>query len=568
MNNRKITFAVLVIFCLALLTISADVSPVNPSKSYQAERYDVTIVVQPDGALLVTETVVFQFVDGPFTYVFRELEAHNLDDIVDLQASLDGQALPAGEQPGQVEISTGDPIKVTWHFDPTSDSTHEFTLSYRVLGAFRQGTEADTLIWRVIPAEHEYEIARSSIRLENPPGLLPLETPTLDGVAAEFESGERATVFVTQSIDEDEPVDLTVRYPAGRLLSGPPAWQQVKAEEDRRVALALPFGVGAALLAGALGLIGVALTAQGFRRENPAAYAAIQTQAIPPKDIPPALAVRLTGGSLAYLGTLFDLARRGILRIEEGPKQWGSRTFTVIRQPIQQRLAAHEQIFLEVLFRKAKDDRVSLAEIASLAYDGRYGQALEHEIVAAGWRDSERSARRSRFLALSGLGWLLSGGVLLAGFLLAVFVTQDWASIGAGVLIGASLGWGGSSVIGLVVAALISTLSDEGVRQADAWNRFSGYLHNAARGRETVTPDLFERYLPYAAGFGIASEWAKFFQKMTGVPVPAWFQGLQGGMEDGSFIAIMAAITAADSTAASASGADGGASGGGASGAG
>jgi hypothetical protein len=67
----------------------------------------------------------------------------------------------------------------------------------------------------------------------------------------------------------------------------------------------------------------------------------------------------------------------------------------------------------------------------------------------------------------------------------------------------------------------------------------------------------------------MATEWAKFFQKQANVLIPEWFMSLQSGMEDGSFIAIMAAISAADSSASVASGGDGGgASGGGASGAG
>jgi hypothetical protein len=68
--------------------------------------------------------------------------------------------------------------------------------------------------------------------------------------------------------------------------------------------------------------------------------------------------------------------------------------------------------------------------------------------------------------------------------------------------------------------------------------------------------------LPYVAAFGLATEWAKYFQKQTGVPVPGWFQGLQSSMDDGSFVAIFAAITSADSSASAASsGGDGGASG-------
>ena len=139
------------------------------AKDYRAERFDVDLEIQPDGALVVTETVVFRFEGGPFTYVFRDLAYTEIDEIDRLQASMDGEVLPQGTGPGQVEIETGDPLKVTWHFAPISDSTHTFTLVYRVQGAIRQLDDADALIWRAFPEEHDYKIASSTITLSYPP---------------------------------------------------------------------------------------------------------------------------------------------------------------------------------------------------------------------------------------------------------------------------------------------------------------------------------------------------------------------------------------------------------------
>jgi len=261
-----------------------------------------------------------------------------------------------------------------------------------------------------------------------------------------------------------------------------------------------------------------------------------------------------------------------VLRIEEGPKKWGSRTFEVIRQPTSESLLPHEQIFLDALFHKAKNERVDLSKIASLASNGQFSQALDQELTTSGWRDAERSSRRGRFLAASVLGLVLGLAAMGAGLLIASFLseTQPAAVVIGAVLLGFGVAACGVGLLGLMVAALISTLSDEGARQASAWNSFAGYLRNITRGREPVTsPDLFERYLPYAAGLGIATEWAKFFQNQASTPIPEWFMSLQSGVEDGSFVAIMAAISSADSSASVSTGSDGGgASGGGSSGAG
>ena len=565
--KTKLYLALVAALCLTLIMFS----PALAEKSYLAERYDVTIAVQPDGTLNITETIVFRFTGGPFTYVFRELAFNNLDEIDNIQASLDGQALPEGTQPGMVEISAGRPIKVTWRFAPAQDAVHEFTVTYRVRGAIRQEAAADTLIWRAIPAEHEYTINQSLIRIEYPADVQPITLPNLPVTGAGLEAGSNSAAFALNTIDANTPVDITISFPSRSLAAQPPAWQAEEQQKAQRTTDGLPFGLGAAGLTALLGVMGVIVAGRSFRREADISRNNVyQNFSTLPRAIPPALAAKLTGSSVPFLGTLFDLARRGLLRIEEGPKKWGGRTFDVIRQPISERMQSHEQVFLDALFKK--NERVALSEIASLAYNGQFSQALDQELTMAGLRDAERSSRRGRFLVASILGLVLGLAAMGGGFLIVGFLSEAQP---AAVMIGAILlgvGAAACSVgfLGLIVAALISTLSDEGAQQASAWNSFAGYLRNITRGREPVTsPDLFERYLPYAAGLGLATEWAKFFQKQANVPIPAWFMGLQSGMDDGSFVAIMDAITAADSSASVAAGADGGgASGGGSSGAG
>ncbi|MFZ6026823.1 MAG: DUF2207 domain-containing protein [Chloroflexota bacterium] len=565
--NRKILVGWIFVFWV---TFFLAVNPALADTSYVAERYDVVVVIQPDGTLNVTETIAFRFDGGDFTYVFRELAYKNLDTLDHLQASMDGKTLPIGDQAGQVEIAESERLKVTWHFAPMSDSTHEFALTYRVQGAVRQQAGADTLIWRAIPEGHEYIIERGSIRVEYPLGVQPVATPTLQGAAAESEAGSRAVVFSLARVDEDTSVDVTVQFPAGSLITQPPAWQAQQERQDHQIAAALPFGLGAAGLTGFLGLLAVILIGRSFQRGENVDNGYVADFPLPPRAIPPALAARLTGSSMPFLGTLFDLARRRVLKIEEGPTQWGSRTFAVMRLPYKERLAQHEQVMLEVLFAKSKDERVGLDQVSSLFYNSRFNQALENELAAAGWQDTQRSFRRGRFMAFSGLGMLggtmaVALGIILGGISLELEMLPTF--VGA-ILLGMGIAAGGMGLIGLLVALGTSTLSDEGVRQASAWHSFTGYLRRVTRGKETASPDMFERYLPYAASFGIATEWAKFFQKMTGVPVPAWFQGIQAGVEDGSFVAVLAAISTVDSSAASASAAASGASGGGASGAG
>lgn len=554
--------------CLCLAAVLP--STALAGKDYKAERFDVLMDVQPDGSLLVTETVVFHFQGGPFTYVFREIERRNLDDLQILEVLLNEATLPEGAGAGQAEMAGGDPVRVTWHFAPTSDSTHEFILRYRVEGAIQTGAEGDLLRWIAIPTDHDYRIAAASVTLTYPAGVRLSKEPTLNRAfeTRQLDTGCRLSVG---QMDKDENLILTARFPAGSLVGTPPDWQVRQEAADSNARRALPFGLGAAVLTGLGGLVAVIAAARSFRRQGYVPMDPMRKTTILPGEIHAAMAARLAGAGTAFLGTLFDLARRGVLQFEEGPKQWGSRTFNVLLRSAAGPFEPHERVFVEELFKKK--NRVPLSNIASLAYTSRLTQALDSELAAAGWRDPARVSQRNTFLLMSALA--LVGGMVLAGAGLVLVnlpqVPAAWTvSIGA-ILIGAGVSLGAVGLVGLPAAGLTSVLSDEGERQADSWKRFSGYLHSITRGQAgSPQPELFERYLPYAAAFGLLSEWGKYFSSMGNVPVPAWLDGLGSSLDDGGFATILAVLIAADSSAASAvGGADGGgASGGGSSGAG
>jgi uncharacterized membrane protein len=68
-------------------------------------------------------------------------------------------------------------------------------------------------------------------------------------------------------------------------------------------------------------------------------------------------------------------------------------------------------------------------------------------------------------------------------------------------------------------------LSKEGAILREQWLGFKMYLETAERYRmQNLTPDLFEKYLPYAMIFGIEKKWAKTFDSMN-LQSPNWYHG-------------------------------------------
>ena len=202
-------------------------------KSYRADRFDVNIVMEEGGSLLVTESVVFRFEGGPFTYVFRELPTDHTDGIVDIVASVDGRPLPQGDQPGQVEINGRDPIRVTWHLPPTSDATHTFTLRYRALGVVRQSSEGDLLLWQALPDEYEYEIAASQTAVTYPAGVELLGQPEVTAGEAAIRRDGRQVIFGSHSLSPNSPLVISLRFPPGSILAAPPDWQARQEQQLR-----------------------------------------------------------------------------------------------------------------------------------------------------------------------------------------------------------------------------------------------------------------------------------------------------------------------------------------------
>jgi len=545
----------------------------SAAKRYHAERYDVDLAIQADGTLVVTETVVFRFEGGPFTYVFRELPYRELDEIVQLQASMDGDLLLQGTGPGQVEIRAGNPLKVIWHFSSTSDATHTFTLVYRVLGALRQLEGADALIWRAIPEDHDYEIAASTITLHYPDSVPLLGKPIVRGAAAGIEAGAGLAVIAAQDIKRDRDVVVEVRFPAGSLVRVAPRWQVAQAERDFQLRQAWPWGLAAGLLTA---VVGGGLLASFWRRHprpQPAPSDRLMMRTEPPTAHPPAVGIRLAGGAMPALATLFDLAQRGVLQIEEIPGRWG-RKFAIHRQSAGEALRPHEQGLLEALFR-TKD---GMADNLDLGRAGRrlagrrkqFNEPLEEEMVAAGLMDGQRRQQRQRLLVSTVVAMLVGMALLIAGLILAgaSVSSRGWGTLPlAAAMVGLGAGLVLIGLVGVIQASLFSTLTAAGEEVAAAWRSFLGYLKEVARGRQALLRDeLFEAYLPYAAGYGLAERWAKRYQKQSGIAVPAWFRALRADDSMGAFVAAVSASHG--SFGSSGAGGGAGASGGGASGAG
>lgn len=540
-----------------------------PNKDYSADRFDASITAQEGGSLIVTETVTFKFVGGPYTFVFRDIPTDKTDGISILSAGMDDQTLQDGTGAGQVEINYGNPVKVTWHFAPVSDQTHAFVLTYRVLGVFQKAQDADLLNWNALPTYYAYAIRSSTIIVSYPNQATLLGTPEVVRGSARVTTSPGKVTFTAHDLIPNTRLEIGLKFSPGSVITTMPRWQQL---QEQAIALIPPylFGGVAIFVFGSFCLIWYY---RRCRRRSTFIEADTSPVTSPPEDLPPAIAgtlLSMTPNWNNALATLLDLARRGVLSISQSdePKKWykAHSEFLIELQFQSPDLRPHELGLLALLFenKKGMESSTSISHI-SRTYTSRrkhFNEPLKQEMTAMGLFDTERQHTRRRFGAISLFLLILSCIAVLLCLLFGI-------PAGTWPIVFLPLGVIGVSMTAAVLWSMFSTFSDKGMQDSVRCKAFSNYLHDIIRGKElNILPDAFERYLTFAATFGLAEKWVKFFQKQGMAVVPLWFHSLATASADNlsNFVTMIAVSHAVGGS--SGSGGGSGAAGGGASGAG
>lgn len=511
---------------------------------YDAARFDVAVQVLEGGDLDVQETIAFRFQDGTFRRVWREIPTSRTDGIEILAASMDGTPFTRGEGTGRIKVSGRNRMRVEWQFDPIGPSSHTFTVRYRARGVvFRDGAH-DVVRWRLLPSEHRYRVAESRSTIAAPATLASapaIETRRI-GVAS-HEVGDGAVAIAARDIARNGWMIAELRYPAGGLLSALPAWQQ---KHERAAALA-PRWIGAAAGVFAVGVILLFALRQSYAAPTMTAVDTAATE--PPEQLPAALAAVLAarGGPSGYhaSATLFDLADRGVLAVREVSRALGVRSYELSRTHGRHDLADHEREALAIAFAGRPDDvTLSKARGRLARSSGRFSAAVNRDLVARGYLDPARKAVRDRLMRVS----------------VAILIAAALGSVAMATLIPRFEGWPfllpfalcAAGLVGIVMAARTTPLTDHGLIQAGRWRGFRRHLMASS-----FTP----RWLVYGIAVGLAPQWARYLKAHPGA-APPWFQA--SSADDGAAFAAFIGSQAA----AGGGGAGAGAAGGGSSGAG
>lgn len=197
-------------------------------------------------------------------------------------------------------------------------------------------------------------------------------------------------------------------------------------------------------------------------------------------------------------------------------------------------LESYEQSFLKTLFSLNDENVFRTKDLTSMHFNtakyvqfGEDMQKLPQVLKDRAGQEAWFAVDFKKEGKGQGIGWFLVSAAIV---LTIYFWNSDFVQIAEIV----------SSVLILCAAIFFlapseARLSQEGRELREEWLGFKLYLETAERYRlQNLTPDLFEKFLPYAIVFGIEKKWAKAFEGMQ-VPPPSWYHGalVAGSMGDG-----------------------------------
>ncbi len=206
---------------LLLVVLACLLAPVplthGQTKSFAYRLVDVTLIINTDGSLDVTERFTMVYSGGPFTHISRSIPRGELKGISNISVSEGTQPYreQGGEEPGTFAVTQGESTTVDWYFAPVSDQERSFALSYRAEGAVRLDETVYMLRWSAVHPDRGGPVDRSIVSLWFPPSIRPQQASVILPAASGRTVIEDSAMFVQrdQPLPDGQSLDLRVRIP-------------------------------------------------------------------------------------------------------------------------------------------------------------------------------------------------------------------------------------------------------------------------------------------------------------------------------------------------------------------
>lgn len=496
--------------------------PVAAQRSLAIKRFDAAITVNQDGTIDVTESITARFT-GSWNGIYRTIpvEYHTPQGFNwTLRLDFLGATLGPEARPLRVESARERHyIKYKVWVPGAANATHTINLHYRAKNGLRFFADHDELYWNVTGDEWDVPIEAATAIIHLPGGATGLRAIAFNGAygstardATVDTAGTTVRLTMPHGLGFHEGLTAVVGWDKG-IVAAPTGTEKAAGFLASNWPLFIPV------------LVFGAMYALWYRVGQDPRRLPVVVQYEPPGSLTPAEAGTLMDESADMrdiTATLVDLAVRGYLRIEErdedvllGLFKKKEYLFHRLEVPAGARpLEPHEQQVLSGIFGALRE--VKLSDLENDFY--RHLPGIRSSIFT---RLIGRGLYRSRPDTVKG-GWLVGGLVLGAviavggGNLGARLSLTPVPFVVAGIL---------SGLIVVLFSRIMSARTVAGARTLEKVLGFEEFLRRVEGEhfeRVMKTPEMFERFLPFAMAFRVERQWAKAFQDIYREP-PRWY---------------------------------------------
>jgi uncharacterized membrane protein YgcG len=537
----------------ALMGLIATVLAVSAASARSSEvihRYDVAIQIERDDAIVLRETIDYDFGTGQRHGIFRDIpttlrydDSHDRTYPLDVVSVTGSPGTPVqyeteDARAGTTRIRIGDP-------DRTITGRHTYIITYRIRRALNGFPDHDELYWNAIGPDWSVPIQQAKVTV-SAPGPINRIACYAGPAGSSLACGKRAlkggvASFAQASLDPYDAFTVVVGIPKGIVAE--PASILTERWTLGRAFTVTPLTVGGSLLLAALVVGGFGRMVWWTGRDRRyrgsqvdvlmGAPAETPEQAVPvfegdasgPVEFAPPLGLRPgqigtlvdeVANPLDVTASVIDLAVRKYLVIEEIPKKgWFGKPdwkLTKLKDPDRE-LLEYERELLDGLFEDGQEVELSGLRTAFVSHRPRVQEALYRDAVGQGWFAGRPDRIRGRWTAV-GIGVLVAGAVLeFAAVRWTRLALLPLAVILAGLLLMVGARWmprrtaTGTGLVRRVrgFRTVIATAETNMARFAEKEN-------------------LFTRYLPYAIVFGLTEKWARAFEVLGEPPADtSWY---------------------------------------------
>jgi uncharacterized membrane protein len=497
------------------------------SKELRIEKFDAQIAVLPDSSINVTESVTAHFIGSPWHGLYREIPVEfvtpqemNYSLFLKITRIADG----SGHDLKYESSRERHYLKLKIYVPNPDNSVQTINIQYTVSDALRFFEDHDEFYWNITGDEWDVPIASASATIS-----LPVEAKNIRanvytghyqsrGRDAEVEvSGNGVEVRTTRPLAFHEGLTVAIAFDKG-VVQAPSAADKLGLFLRSNWPLGLPLIVAAIMF-------WLWWTKGRDPRLRP-----IAAQYEPPDKLTPSEVGTLVDNSADMrdiTASIVDLAVRGYLVIQEHTQDhmmglWKDKdySFTLKKDRNQwTTLKPHEQALLDGIFGVATaGETVSIASLHNEFYKSLpiIKNRVFDSLVSNGYYTHRPDSVRGTYIGAGlVLGFLsIWGGAMIARNLGMAAPPFIIAGIASGAII-CAFGWF------MPARTLSGTRTLEGVL---GFEDFLAHVEADRFNRTIKSPEMFEKFLPFAMALGVEKNWSYAFQNIYTQP-PSWYQG-------------------------------------------